>query len=72
MSNHETLLSARQTAQCLGVTVAHLQRLRSEGGGPLFVKVGKRRVGYRAVDLARWIEARVVANTAEARQRGVA
>lgn len=35
-----------------------LQRMRRDGGGPPFVRLGARRVGYPAAALAQWIAAR--------------
>ncbi len=45
-------------AEYLGLSPATLETLRSRGGGPPFVKLG-RRVVYRQVDLDRWLEERV-------------
>jgi predicted DNA-binding transcriptional regulator AlpA len=67
----DVLLNPHQTAERLGLTEASLQRMRTEGRGPTFVKVGKRRVAYRATDIARWLEERIATSTADARQRGL-
>jgi predicted DNA-binding transcriptional regulator AlpA len=70
MKQLDIILSPKQAAECLGVTVAHLQRLRSDGGGPRFCRLGKRKCAYRAADLNAWLDQRVVTSTAEARGRG--
>lgn len=49
-----------------------LQRWRTEGIGPPYVKVGPRRVGYRIEDVDRWLAERVVTSTAAARTSGLA
>lgn len=67
-----TLLTPRQAAAYTGLAIATLQRQRTEGTGPKFVKIGKRRVGYRLTDLLAWLDARVANSTADARVRGLA
>ena len=51
------LASPQEVARALEVTERTLARWRSEGGGPGFVKVG-RRVFYRWSAINRWIERR--------------
>jgi predicted DNA-binding transcriptional regulator AlpA len=67
----DDLLTPRQAAAYLRLSVATLQRHRTNGTGPKFLKLG-RKVAYRAVDLQLWIETRVAASTADARVRGLA
>ena len=57
------LLTTRQASELLGLSVYHLARLRCEGGGPRFVKLGHSSVRYRAADLESWVESRVRQNT---------
>jgi predicted DNA-binding transcriptional regulator AlpA len=71
MENAETLLLPKQAAEKLKLTAATLQRYRSEGGGPLFVKIGRRRVAYRNSDLSEWLAARTANSTADAKSRGL-
>lgn len=52
-----TLLSPQQTAIKIGLAVQTLAKLRVSGGGPPFVKLG-RRVLYPESELYAWIEAR--------------
>jgi predicted DNA-binding transcriptional regulator AlpA len=57
-----------QAAACFtGIAVATLAKMRCMGGGPLFVKLG-RRVVYRRSDVIAWLNARRVRNTTEAAQ----
>lgn len=51
------------------LSITTLERWRSEGKGPPFVKVGPRRVGYRLADFERWLADRVVSSTADAKER---
>ncbi len=46
-------LDVTEAAQHLGVSVSYLNRLRSTGGGPTFIKIGVR-VTYRLADLEAW------------------
>jgi predicted DNA-binding transcriptional regulator AlpA len=68
----DQLLTPNQASAYIGLAVATLQRQRTEGTGPRFIKLGKRRVAYRTADLQAWIEGRVAASTADARVRGLA
>ena len=58
------LLTQSETAKLLRLSERTLERLRLQGGGPLYVKAG-RAVRYRETDLEAWIDARVVASTSE-------
>jgi len=49
----------------VGLSVSTLAKLRVTGGGPVFVKAG-RKVLYRKQDLVEWLDARRVRNTTEA------
>ncbi|MBY0227597.1 MAG: helix-turn-helix domain-containing protein [Hyphomicrobium sp.] len=71
MDKVEPVLTPKQAAELLGVTPEHLQRFRSEGGGPRFVLLGKRRIAYRPSDINSWLSSRVASSTAEARERGL-
>lgn len=50
-----TYLSTETAAQLLGLSPRTLEKWRGTGGGPIFVKLG-RRVAYRLADVERWIE----------------
>ncbi len=57
---HSPMLTERQAAKMLRCSVRNLQRLRTEGGGPKFVKISDRRLAYLPEDLSAWIAARRV------------
>ncbi|HET7020533.1 MAG TPA: helix-turn-helix domain-containing protein [Xanthobacteraceae bacterium] len=65
IDDEDAILDARAAARFLGLAVATLAKMRCMGGGPPFVKAG-RRVLYRRSDLVEWLNARRVRNTAEA------
>jgi Helix-turn-helix domain len=59
------LFDATAAASLTGLAVATLAKLRCCGGGPAYLKLG-RKVLYRPSDLADWLNARRVVNTTEA------
>jgi predicted DNA-binding transcriptional regulator AlpA len=61
----EGLVSERQAADFLGVTVRALQKWRVTGTGPTYVRISSRCIRYRRRDLHAWIEARVRSSTTE-------
>ncbi len=61
--NH--VLRTKQAARFLGVSPTFLEKARVYGGGPPFVRLGTRAVGYRAEDLEQWLEQRVRRSTSE-------
>ncbi|MET4697999.1 putative DNA-binding transcriptional regulator AlpA [Constrictibacter sp. MBR-5] len=52
----DQLLDADEAGRFVGMTGPALQTLRTRGGGPAYVKLG-RRVRYRRGDLIAWIQA---------------
>ena len=56
------LLTQSDAAKLLRLSERTLERLRLQGGGPVYVKAG-RSVRYRESDLEAWIAARVVSST---------
>ena len=58
------LLTQVEAARLLRLSERTLERLRLQGGGPLYVKAG-RAVRYRESDLEEWIAARVVSSTSQ-------
>jgi hypothetical protein len=46
------------------------QRWRSSGGGPPFVRLGRRRVLYRVADVEGWLAARTYKSRADELSRG--
>ena len=59
-----TFLATPDAAALLGVHPDTLRRLRREGGGPPFVRIG-RAVRYRADELLVWADSRTFSSTAD-------
>lgn len=51
-----TLLTVKEAAQRLNLSVGWLNKRRCSGGGPLYVKIG-RIVRYDPAELDRWLQA---------------
>jgi hypothetical protein len=64
-TNHETPINAAVAAALTGLARSTLAKLRCLGGGPPFIKAG-RKVLYRPIDLTNWLDQRRVTNTSEA------
>lgn len=62
----DRLLDTHQSAEIIGCTSAWLEQLRSKGGGPEFIKLG-RIVRYRSSALEQWFASRTVTSTTQAR-----
>jgi predicted DNA-binding transcriptional regulator AlpA len=58
MSADSPLLSNNEAAAYLGLSNRTLPGLRRRGGGPPYIKLGGRRVGYLKHDLDAWLESR--------------
>lgn len=58
------LLTQREAAELLQLSVRTLERYRLSGLGPHFVKAGHS-VRYREADLEAWVASRVVGSTSE-------
>jgi hypothetical protein len=63
--DNDTVFDAVAAAGFTGLAVATLAKLRCIGGGPEYLKLG-RKVAYRRADLVKWLNARRVANTTQA------
>jgi predicted DNA-binding transcriptional regulator AlpA len=63
----QRVLRTALAAHYLGLRPTSLEKLRLTGGGPRYIKLGVRAVGYDLADLDRWLEARKVASTSEVR-----
>ncbi|MEO7470140.1 MAG: helix-turn-helix domain-containing protein [Sphingobium limneticum] len=71
MSQSGTLINnqacdTRAAAALLGLAEQTLRKLRTTGGGPPFVKLG-RAVRYRPSDLEAWLSARLMTSTSDQR-----
>lgn len=58
--SNEDLLNSRETASVVRLSVPTLERMRSQGNGPPFIKLGtgkRARVVYRRSDIEAWLSA---------------
>ncbi len=60
-------LTASQTARLLNTTERTLERWRRADYGPPYLRLGKRRVGYRQQDVESWAAGRTFAGRTEER-----
>ena len=56
----DKLLTEKALSAWLGISLPNLQRLRTNGNGPRFVKLSERRIAYRRADVEDWLERRTV------------
>ncbi len=68
MTNDPLTLTADQAAKLLGLAPSTLAKLRLNGSGPLYCKLG-RRVVYRRADLEAWLQSRTARDTSDADAR---
>lgn len=66
MVHQRTVLTERQAAEYLQLSPRTLQAWRLRGGGPAFVRISKRCVRYRLVDIQAWAEERLARSTSDA------
>jgi hypothetical protein len=59
-------LDTSQAAIYTGLAAAYLEKLRSVGGGPRFIRYGRRAVRYRLRDLDAWMVQHERLSTSEA------
>jgi hypothetical protein len=60
----EALISQNEAAKILRLSVRTLERYRIVGGGPRYVKLG-RRIVYRPGDLDAWVASNTVSSTSQ-------
>ena len=68
MTTNNPTLTADAAAKFLGLATSTLAKMRLNGNGPVYYKLG-RRVVYRMEDLVAFLESRVVRNTSDADAR---
>jgi predicted DNA-binding transcriptional regulator AlpA len=68
MSDYALTLNASEAAKLLGLAPSTLAKLRLNGNGPVYCKLG-RRVVYRGADLEQWLQSRTVRDTSDADAR---
>jgi len=61
----EAFLTPKEAAAYLRVSKSYTDKLRVYGGGPRFLRFGKRKVLYRRSDLDLWAAARCFGSTSE-------
>jgi predicted DNA-binding transcriptional regulator AlpA len=54
----DAILSEKELAEWLATSCPTLQRQRSKGSGPPFIRLSARRVGYRKSAVEKWLDAR--------------
>ena len=64
----DSVLTTKQLADLIGVSVRKLERDRQDGTGVPYIKFGKKRVLYRGADVEAYLEAQRFTSTAEARR----
>ena len=57
-------LTEAQTSERLGLSQRSLQRLRCNGGGPAYTRIGARRVAYLEAGVSAWAASRTFASNA--------
>jgi len=62
------VLCARDAARLLGLSPSTLAKMRLNGTGPIYCKLG-RRVVYRQADLEQWLESCTARDTSDADAR---
>lgn len=65
MLNKERFYGEDAAAEMLGVSARTMQRMRSEGWGPAYTRVGKRLIGYNEAALKEYAEARTFLHHAD-------
>jgi len=57
--------SVKETAIFLKVSKSFVDKLRGSGGGPEFLRLGRRKILYRRVDVENWARARRFESTSQ-------
>jgi predicted DNA-binding transcriptional regulator AlpA len=68
MSDLPRVFSTKVAARIVGLSESTLAKLRLNGNGPVYCKLG-RRVVYRPVDLEQWLQSRTTRDTSDADTR---
>jgi predicted DNA-binding transcriptional regulator AlpA len=62
------VVTASEAARRVGLSESTLAKLRLNGNGPIYCKLG-RRVVYRTADLEQWLQSRTTRDTSDADAR---
>ena len=68
MAEISKVMVARDAARLVGLSESTMAKLRLNGNGPTYCKLG-RRVVYRAADLELWLQSRTTRDTSDADAR---
>ena len=68
MAELPKVVTAEVAARIVGLSASTLAKLRLNGNGPVYCKLG-RRVVYRPADLEQWLQSRTVRDTSDADAR---
>lgn len=68
VTDYTVTLTACEAAKMLGLATSTLAKLRLNGNGPTYCKLG-RRVVYRRADLERWLDSHTARDTSDADAR---
>jgi predicted DNA-binding transcriptional regulator AlpA len=68
MAELSKVMVARDAARLVGLSESTMAKLRLNGNGPTYCKLG-RRVVYRAADLELWLQSRTTRDTSDADAR---
>jgi predicted DNA-binding transcriptional regulator AlpA len=68
MADLPKVLTAKLAAHFVGLSESTLAKLRLNGNGPVYCKLG-RRVVYRPADLELWLQSRTTSDTSDADAR---
>jgi len=63
------VMSEKKAARILDLSSRSLQRHRLNGGGPRFIQLTERRIGYTIEDIQAWIRKRAMSSTSDATVR---
>ena len=68
VGDRHRVISTIEAARIVGLSESTLAKLRLNGNGPVYCKLG-RRVVYRLVDLDEWLQSRTTRDTSDADAR---
>lgn len=68
MTNVAKVVTTVEAARMLGLSASTLAKMRLNGNGPIYCKLG-RRVVYRLADLEQWLQSRTARDTSDADAR---
>jgi predicted DNA-binding transcriptional regulator AlpA len=64
-STQNQIWTPKKAAEWLGLSESTLAKQRLSGSGPVYIKLGARRVGYRETDLEEWVQSNRCRSTSD-------